>query len=139
VRVPLPDGHLDASRRSDIERQFAEEYARLYGRTPTGNPVEAMTWRVIARAKEAGIGARFSAAPDAGTSIVQRTNRAIYLPEDRTMTEVPVFSRYTLPVGFACEGPCVIEERESTTIAGRNAGVRVDENLSIVVDLQAAE
>ena len=52
VRVPLPDGDLDDSRRGEIEEQFAREYTRLYGRTPTGNPVEAMTWRLIARADD---------------------------------------------------------------------------------------
>jgi N-methylhydantoinase A/oxoprolinase/acetone carboxylase beta subunit len=49
------------------------------------------------------------------------------------MVAVPVYSRYTLPVGFTCDGPCVIEERESTTVIGGNARVTIDPNRSIVV------
>lgn len=135
VRVPLPDGTLDGTRRADIEERFAEEYARLYGRTPTGNPVEAMTWRLIARANDEVIGAAFSAGPGAEAGNISQTSRAIYLPEEHAMVPVPVFSRYSLPIGFECTGPCVIEERESTTIIGRRAAVLIDENRSIVISL----
>jgi N-methylhydantoinase A len=134
VRVTLPDGILDESRRGEMEERFAEEYTRLYGRTPTGNPVEAMTWRLIARAHDDAIGAVFSAGPGLKQGKVLQTKRAIYLPEEHAMVQVPVYSRYTLPSGFTCSGPCVIEERESTTVVGRNASVRIDEHRSIMID-----
>jgi N-methylhydantoinase A len=54
------------------------------------------------------------------------------------MTPVPVFSRYSLPANFECDGPCVIEERESTTIIGRNATVLIDDHRSIVISIGAA-
>jgi N-methylhydantoinase A len=137
VRVSLPDGHLDESRRAEIEHRFAEEYARLYGRTPTGNPVEAMTWRLIARADDDAIGASFSAGEGPESTSIEQVEREIYLPEDNAMVAVPVYSRYTLPVGFTCNGPCVIEERESTTVIGRNARVAIDSNRSIVITLES--
>ena len=137
VRVSLPDGHLDESRRPEIEAEFAREYTRLYGRTPTGNPVEAMTWRLIARADDAALGAGFTTSTGPGESPIEHETRAIYLPEDQAMVEVPVYSRYSLPVDFRCEGPCVIEERESTTIIGRHAAVRIDQHRSIVVEMRA--
>jgi N-methylhydantoinase A len=135
VRVPLPDGLLDESRRVEMEARFDAEYARLYGRTPTGNPVEAMTWRLIARADDDEIGNAFSAGPGAQPGAIKQTTRAIYLPEDQAMTPVPVFSRYSLPPNFECDGPCVIEERESTTIIGRNATVLIDDHRSIVISI----
>jgi N-methylhydantoinase A len=138
VRVPLPDGLLDESRRAEMEARFDAEYARLYGRTPTGNPVEAMTWRLIARADDDEIGNAFSAGPGAQPGAIKQTTRAIYLPEDQAMTPVPVFSRYSLPPNFECDGPCVIEERESTTIIGRNATVFIDDHRSIVISIGAA-
>ena len=133
VRVSLPDGRLDESRRAEMEQRFAAEYARLYGRTPTGNPVEAMTWRLIARADDDGLGVAFVAGSGVQPGAVEQTTRDIYLPEDHAMVPVPVYSRYTLSTGFECEGPCVIEERESTTIVGRNARVRIDDHRSIVI------
>jgi N-methylhydantoinase A len=139
VRVSLPDGHLDESRRPEIEAEFAREYTRLYGRTPTGNPVEAMTWRLIARADDESLGATFSAGQALGIGEISQTSRAIYLPEDQAMVEVPVYSRYSLPIGFRCDGPCVIEERESTTIVGRHAGVQIDPYRSIVITMRARD
>jgi N-methylhydantoinase A len=133
----LPDGQLDESRRAEIEAEFAREYTRLYGRTPTGNPVEAMTWRLIARADDAALGAGFTTSSGAGESSTEHDTRAIFLPEDQEMVDVPVYSRYSLPADFRCEGPCVIEERESTTIIGRHAAVRIDQHRSIVIELRA--
>jgi N-methylhydantoinase A len=139
VRVTLPEGVLNESRRGEIEEQFAGEYVRLYGRTPTGNPVEAMTWRLIARADDERLGATFSAGQGPDMGEIAQHSRFIYLPEQRAMVEVPVYSRYSLPMGFTCDGPCVIEERESTTIVGGQAGVQIDSNRSIVITLRARD
>ena len=136
VRVSIPDGPLGAESRAEIERTFAAEYLRLYGRTPTGNPVEAMTWRVIAQHRAGSREVSLTPSPgQPSTPPAKHTTRAIFLPEDGAGVQVPVFSRYDLATGFETDGPCVIEERESTSIVGRNARVRVDEQLSLVVEL----
>ena len=66
-----------------------------------------------------GLGAASRPGPDLNGSQIEHETRAIYLPEDQAMVEVPVYSRYSLPGRiYRCDGPCVIEERESTTIVG---------------------
>ena len=132
VRVTLPDGALSAASQPDIEARFDTEYARLYGRTPSGNQVEAMTWRVIARAR--GGNDELPLASGGGTVVDEQPgSRAIYLPEVGDFQEVPVYSRYALAIGTSFRGPCVIEERESTTIIGVHASVSIDDQRSIVV------
>jgi N-methylhydantoinase A len=135
VRVSIPDGTLSEESRSAIEQTFADEYLRLYGRTPTGNPVEAMTWRVIAQPRSSSQEIGLATTSGQSKSAATRSARAIYLPEDHAKVEVPVLSRYELLAGFETTGPCVIEERESTTIVGRNARVRVDDQLSLVIEI----
>jgi N-methylhydantoinase A len=136
VRVALPNGRLDANSQEEIERRFGEEYARLYGRTPTGNPVEAMTWRLIARAADDLDHQRIAAPGQSAAASTGATERAIYLPEERARVLVPVYSRYALAPGFSCDGPCVIEERESTTVIGKNARIEIDWNRNIVITLE---
>jgi N-methylhydantoinase A len=132
VRVTLPDGELSEASCPDIEARFDAEYARLYGRTPSGNPVEAMTWRLIARARGGNDELPLASGGGVVTSDAPGS-RSIYLPEVNAFQEVPVHSRYALAVGTEFRGPCVIEERESTTIIGMNASVHIDEQRSIVI------
>ncbi len=132
VRVTLPDGALSEASRAEIEARFDAEYARLYGRTPSGNPVEAMTWRLIARAT--GGNDELPLASGGRTVTDEEPgSRRIYLPEVGDFQEVPVYSRYALAVGASFRGPCVIEERESTTIVGVHASVAIDDQRSIVI------
>jgi N-methylhydantoinase A len=135
VRVAIPSGQLSAASRSEIEQTFADEYLRLYGRTPSGNPVEAMTWRVIAQPTTAPAEISFASSMAGATGSPQPGSRAIYLPGERAMVEVPVYSRYKLAPGFTVDGPCVIEERESTTIVGERATVETDDQLNLVITL----
>ena len=138
VRVTLPDGQLSADSRSEIEQRFAEEYTRLYGRTPTGNPVEAMTWRMVVRAENEEAGNLFASDAIESSGEIAITHRDIYLPESDGKVSVPVYSRYELPVDYEIEGPCVIEERESTSIIGAGAKVSIDDSRSIVVKMPLA-
>jgi N-methylhydantoinase A/oxoprolinase/acetone carboxylase beta subunit len=48
--------------------------------------------------------------------------------------ETPVYDRYGLQPGAAFAGPAIIEERESTTIIGPGARVRVDASRGLVAE-----
>ena len=49
IRVPLPDGPLDAARRDEIRRSFEAAYRAIYGHTVRDAPIEAVSWRVVAQ------------------------------------------------------------------------------------------
>jgi len=139
VNVPVSDGELGEESVASLKSSFEDVYRRLYERTATGNPVEALSWRVVVAAPRPEIplehlsqGLDLSA--DATTAI--KGEREIYLPEERGMVTVPVFDRYLLAPYATFEGPAVIEERESTLIVGCGAKVKVDALLDVVIEVE---
>jgi N-methylhydantoinase A len=140
VAVPLPVGTLSADSIAAMLGRFEQEYRTLYERVPTGNPVEALSWRMVVSAPRPDLplhalatGANLSA--EASDAI--KGERPIYLPEERGMVPVPVYDRYLLGPGATFTGPAVVEERESTVIIGPGANVTVDQLVNLVVEVNA--
>jgi N-methylhydantoinase A len=141
VQVPLPEGELSDATVADLHERFEEVYKRLYERVATGNPVEALSWRVVVTARRPELPLeRLAAAADlhGDAAAAVKGERAIYLPEARAMVSVPVYDRYLLGPFAAFDGPAIVEERESTLVIGQGARVTVDALLDIVVDLRQA-
>ncbi len=46
-----------------------------------------------------------------------------------------IYNRYALKPGDSFRGPAVIEERESTAVAGPDTTVSVDEHLNLIIDI----
>ena len=70
---------------------------------------------------------------DQSRPIPKRARKA-YFPEAGGYVETPVYDRYALRPGAAFAGPAIIEERESTTIIGPGARVRVDASRGLVAE-----
>ena len=137
IAVPLPDGLLADASVAGLQVAFEDVYRSLFERIPSGNPVEALSWRVTVAGPRPGLpldrlASAIDAAPDPAAAI--KGERPIYLPEEQALVPVPVYDRYRLAPGGAFSGPAVVEERESTVILGPGARVRVDELLSLVVE-----
>jgi N-methylhydantoinase A len=49
--------------------------------------------------------------------------------------ETPVYDRYALGAGAEFGGPAIVEERESTAVVGPGARCRVDDRLTLVVEI----
>ena len=64
--------------------------------------------------------------------------RKAYFPEAAGYVDTPVYDRYALTPGAAFAGPAIIEERESTTVAGPGARIRVDGRLTLVLESENA-
>jgi N-methylhydantoinase A len=134
VVVPVPAGLLGNESGSLLEARFEDVYRALYGRVATGNPVEGINWRVIASAPTPELRLDQLARGSAGSAReALKGSRAVYLPETRSFEMVPVYDRYALGIGATFDGPAIVEERESTAVIGRNAHVRVDDLLDLVV------
>lgn len=137
VQVRIPDGELSADHVDEIEARFDTEYRRLYGRTATGNPLEAMTWRVVATLPNAvapTAAAEVSTTGPAEPAVDRR--REMYLPETGRMELVPVYRRAALERGASVHGPAIIEERESTVIVGSTGTAEVDAHRNIVITIE---
>jgi N-methylhydantoinase A len=135
IRVPVPDGPLDASRRDEIHRSFETAYREIYGHTVRDAPVEAVSWRVVAQGPRPTLELPTSAGASRDPQAARKGVRRVYLPDARGYAEVPVYDRYRLGAGAMLEGPAVIEERESTVVVAAVAPIRVDTASNVIVEL----
>jgi N-methylhydantoinase A len=143
VEVTVPEGALAPSSLAALTAGFETAYRALYGRTPLGVPIEALNWRlgvsgpepriVMEAAARAGAAATGNpAAPSPGPQI--KKTRPAYFPEAGGYVETPVYDRYRLAPGHRLQGPAIVEERESTTVIGPGARIRVDARLALVAE-----
>ncbi len=139
VKARIPDGALDASMGPRLLAAFEDEYRRLYGRTATGNPVEAINWRLVAAAPSPHLPLD-KLASDATTDSTgaQKGTRLAFVPEDRDYQMVPVYDRYALGSDFVAQGPAIVEENESTVVVGRGARIQVDAFSNLVIAMPNA-
>lgn len=139
VTVPAPSGTLDESSAGALASAFEEHYRRLYGRTASGNPLEAINWRVVVSTeapelREIDAGADQASGP---ASFAAKGARSVYLPERGGFSDVPVYDRYRLARGAEFTGPAIIEERESTVAIGLAPSIKIDDLLNVVVTMPA--
>jgi len=137
VEVEVPPGALAAASLEAITANFETAYRALYSRTPLGVPIEALNWRVVVSGPMPEIsvaGAQPGAATPIAVKPVPKGTRKAYFPEARGYVDTPVYDRYALTPGAAFAGPAIIEERESTTVAGAGARVTVDGRLTLILE-----
>jgi N-methylhydantoinase A len=135
IRVPVPDGPLDATRRDEIHRSFENVYRAIYGHTVRDAPIEAVSWRVVAQGPRPSLQLPTNARPNRDPQGARKGVRRVYLPDAKGYAEVPVYDRYGLGAGATLEGPAVIEERESTVVVNAAAPIRVDAASNVIVEL----
>ncbi len=134
IRVPLPDGPLDARRAGEVRAAFETTYRAIYGHTVPNTPVDVVSWRVVAHGPRPTLALPAAAAGDARAAL--KGFRPAYLPEKRGYAEVPIYDRYALGAGAALDGPAIIEERESTVVVPGPARIRVDAASNVLVELR---
>jgi len=135
IRVPIPDGPLDASRKDEIHRSFEAAYRAIYGHTVRDAPIAVVSWRVVAQGPRPTLRLPTSAGASRDSGAARKGARRVYLPDAKGYAEVPVYDRYALGAGATLEGPAVIEERESTVVVNAAARIRVDEASNVIVEV----
>jgi N-methylhydantoinase A len=137
IRVPVPDGRLDGSRREEIRRSFEAVYRALYGHVVPHTPVEVVSWRVVALGPRPRLTLpRVRSAAGASAASARKGARRAFVPEGKGYAEVPVYDRYALGAGATLAGPAIVEERESTVVLGARARAHVDEWGTLIADLE---
>jgi len=131
VPAPLPE-HAPSALRSRFDR----EYARLYGVTLDGYPVQALNWRVLVSAPAPRVDLRVGAAGAGGDPLKGR--RPVYLPDEGRFVDVPVYDRYALAPGATVPGPAVVEEAEATTLVWPGDQLSVDARQNLIISAGAA-
>ena len=142
VEVRVPPGRLSAASVPELVESFDQAYRALYHMSVSTGAVEALNWRlrVSAPAPEVeitrrGENFRDTTARSGKAADALKGKRRAYFAQARGFVETPVYDRYRLRPDIGFEGPAIIEERESTTIIGPGGRCRLDDHLTLVVEM----
>lgn len=131
ISAPIPAGYLGPQFLPQIRDNFYKAYASTYGRYLANLPIEVITWKLRAYSLHRPIRIRY---PDISSrSFPLKGVRKAYFPVEEKFIDTPVYDRYNLLPGKIFHGPAIIEERESTVIAGIGSCFYVDEYLNLII------
>jgi len=133
IRVPVPDGPLEAGMEAPLRAAFEREYRTLYGHAVAEAAIEVVSWRVIVEGPKPDLAFGAGHRPSGAESC--KGTRPVYLPEAGDFAEVAVHDRYALAPGARLEGPAIVEERESTVVINGPGTIRVDDSANLIVEL----
>lgn len=97
-----------------FERLFAEDYAKLFGRTVAGLDVEITVWSVNATTQPDPV-ARVAEA-NTNTKAMEISRRQLFDPALGAFTDADVVRRGEMAAGAVAHGPAVVTEDETTII-----------------------
>ncbi|MEM4846843.1 MAG: hydantoinase/oxoprolinase family protein [Thermosphaera sp.] len=129
IDIAVPDGQVSEEMAVMLAKSFEEEYSRLFHTVLLDYEPMVLNWRLRATGPEPKIAFSASAsAPeqDLAVSEAHKGERLAFFPEAGDYLKVAVYDRYRLPAGAVLEGPLIVEERESTTIANPGDVLTVD-------------
>ncbi|QNK60313.1 hydantoinase/oxoprolinase family protein [Paenibacillus sp. PAMC21692] len=134
IAVTFPESMLIHEDATVLKQAFLKEYEAAFGHCPQSVSLECINFRLRAVAPEQVDKLNFNRyEPDADKAL--KGQRQVYFPELKAYTTTAVYDRYRLEPGAIVEGPAVIEERESTVVAGPRTKIRVDSHLNLLIDL----
>ncbi|WP_049936818.1 hydantoinase/oxoprolinase family protein [Haloplanus natans] len=129
LRIPIPDGDLDAAALAAAADRFHERHERRYGHASPDEPIELVTIRL--RARGVVDPPALSMATGAAEATPRATRPATF---DGKTDATPVYDRERLGPGAAFDGPAVIEGVESTAVVPPGAAARVDDLGNVVIE-----
>ena len=95
--------------------------------------METVTWRMTASGPTPNITLNFEG-QRIDTGAAEKGERQVYFPETG-FAPCKVYNRYGLAAGTEFRGPAVVEERESTVVAGPDTILSIDGNLNLIIDI----
>ncbi len=134
IAVPVPDGTLGPESLQGMKALFLDTYQQLFDRRLPEVPIEALTWRLNATGPVPNVQLNFAGQRTRAADPVKGT-RPVWFAETG-FAPCRVYDRYALAAGMKFAGPAVIEERESTTVAGPDARITVDQYLNLIIDIE---
>jgi len=136
VNVPVPEGQVSPAAIEKIVQEFHGKHDRLYGHSSEEEPTEFVTLRVTV------IGtvpkpqwqkhAKLKKSPEAAV----RTKRDVFFDEEDRYVTCSIYDRSRLLPGNTVEGPCVVEQYDSTTVVYPGQTAEVDEYLNLLVTVE---
>ena len=133
IAVDLPDEWESSNLAELLLEEFLQRYAELFGRSISDVAIETVSWRISASGPTPNIQLNFEGQQiDRGA--VEKGERQVFFPETG-YAPCKIYNRYGLEAGTSFAGPAVIEERESTVVAGPDTTISVDDHLNLIIDI----
>ena len=133
IEVPVPGGVLGPDLGAVLHERFLERYDELFGRRIAGVAVETVTWRLTASGPTPNVNLNFRG-QRIDADAAEKGERQVHFPETG-FASCKVYNRYGLAAGTKLRGPAVVEERESTVVAGPDTTVSIDRYLNLIIDI----
>jgi N-methylhydantoinase A len=117
VRVPAPDGPVDAAWADQVAKAFHDAHEQLYGYAFRDDPRQPVEWVNL---RVSGIGPidrprpREIARRDGGPERARTGQRPVFFDDETGWADTPVYWRPDLAPDDAVDGPAVVEEFGST-------------------------
>lgn len=136
VTVPIADDQAEISL-SRLGIDFAGIYQSVYGHCPPDVSLEvvALRARILHQRRKFEITTLADAAPKTGGTAL-KGRRPVYFEAAEGYVDTAVFDRYKLPLGEVFQGPAIIEERETTIVAGPDTEFHLDPAANIIIDFK---
>lgn len=132
IEVRLPPDKLGEALLQALPELFATAYRDIF-HTILDQPLEITGWKVKASGQQPGF------MPLVGKMMANsdplKGRRIAYFPLAGGMVDCPIYDRYALSIGDTLEGPCLVEERESTCLLDVGDRGRIDEFGNLVADI----
>ena len=126
--------------RAGVRERFLHAYKEIFGLNFPDYGIEVSTWIVEASWPDQLKSVRnFTYDALKPAADMEKTSRSVYLNKDGVegRTEVPVFNRYALPVGWTREGAALIEENDTTIYIPARAKAVIAPTLDLIAELQS--
>jgi N-methylhydantoinase A len=135
--VDLPSRSSPTSS-SEITEAFESRHLAAYGRTSPERDIEFVSLKAThAWRQPRPPGIRPPASGDFASA--RRGSRKVYDPRLEDFCINPVFDRKALAVGAEIQGPCIIEQLDTTTVLPADASAKVDAFGTLIVSLGGAQ
>ena len=135
VTVPLSGYPLSANDMAKMETAFNVAYRNFYGREIRDVPVETVSWRLNIIGPLPELDIVWPGRSASSTDVAVKAEREIIFPGSDEAVQCRVYERSELPIGAQIDGPCVIEDHESTTVVPDKGYLTVDEQRMLVIDI----
>ncbi|CAA9247163.1 MAG: N-methylhydantoinase A [uncultured Blastococcus sp.] len=139
VRVPVPDGRLDAEGSETVAQAFHAAHRQLYGYDFATDPRQAVEWVNL---RVSGIGPIRRPdlvelqARDGGTDRAVTGSRRVFFDD---WVDTPTYNRPDLGPGDVVRGPAIIEEFGSTVPVHPGFAVTVDAHGNLLLTKEAGQ
>ncbi len=137
LAVTLPEGPITPASLDLLAEGFFAAHKQRYGFVAEGEAVQIVTLRLEA----AGLvrKATLTSYPMAGenASAAVTGKRGVWFPEAGDFVMTPILDRELLQPGNRLQGPCIIEQMDTTTVVPPGMSAHVDAYMNLIIEVAA--